>query len=209
MKNQNFSPEKPSPLKRFWKFLNEDTWQSWLVSLVLLIVIIKFVFFPLLSFVTGSPLPLVVVESCSMYHQGNFDDWWFRYSAQYENFDIEKKQFESFPLKNGFTKGDIIFVWGRSAPKLGDVIIFTPNPGSTAVHPIIHRVVTTSPLGTKGDNGRTNPRQLDGNNEQNLNEKNISQNQVVGKAAFKIPLLGWIKLVFFEFTRESEQRGFC
>ena len=55
-------------LKKFWAFLQEDSWQSWVVSLILIIIIIKFVFFPLLSFVTGTTLPLVVVESCSMYH---------------------------------------------------------------------------------------------------------------------------------------------
>ncbi len=196
-------------LRGFWNFLKEDSWQSWIVSLVLLVVLIKFIFFPLLSLATGASLPLVVVESCSMYHQGNFDDWWFKYGTQYEGFDIEKEDFRQFPMKNGFNKGDIMFVWGYSRPKLGDIIIFVPNHDSTAKHPIIHRVVTESPLGTKGDNGITNPRQLNGQNTQKLDETNIKEEQVVGKAILKVPALGWIKLIFFELSRKSEQRGFC
>src|SRR3989344_3722102 len=117
MKTEFFYMQNPSKMKRFWKFLNEDTWQSWLISLALIILLIKLVFFPLLTLFTGSQLPLVVVDSCSMYHQGNFDDWWFRHSTQYENLNIEKETFESFPLKNGFSKGDIMFVWGRSEIK--------------------------------------------------------------------------------------------
>lgn len=196
-------------IKDFWKFLKADTLQSWIVSLIILVVLIRFVFFPLLSMATGAALPLVVVESCSMYHQGNFDDWWFRYGTQYDKFDIGKEEFEKFSMPGGFNKGDIMFVWGRSKPKLGDIIIFTPNSGSTAQHPIIHRVVSTNPVGTKGDNGRTNPKQLDGGNSQNLDETNIKQEQIMGKAVARIPALGWIKLVFFELRKTNGQRGFC
>ena len=52
-----------NPLLKFWKFLKADTWQSWLISMILLVIIIKFIFFPLLSLITGSSLPLVVVDS--------------------------------------------------------------------------------------------------------------------------------------------------
>lgn len=198
-----------NPVKKFWNFLKEDSWQSTLVSLVLLIILIKFVLFPILTLATSSPLPLVVVESCSMYHNSNFDDWWFRYSAQYEEFNITKEEFKEFSMKSGLNKGDIIFVWGRSEVKKGDIIIFYPNKGSLAPNPIIHRVVTDSPIGTKGDNGETNPYQLDGRNPQNLDERKILEEQILGEAKIKVPLVGWIKLIFFEFSRSPEQRGFC
>ena len=128
-------------LNKFWAFLHEDTWQSWIISLVLLIVLIKFVFFPALSFITSSPLPLVVVESCSMYHEASFDEWWTNNRPWYEDHNITKPRFEEFPFKGGLNKGDIIFVWGRSKYKLGDIIIFYPNPNSDARHPIIHRII--------------------------------------------------------------------
>ena len=71
-------------LGRFWNFLKEDTWQSWLVSLVLAFLIIKFIFFPSLSFFLATPLPLVVVESCSMYHSAGFDSWWDSNTGWYD-----------------------------------------------------------------------------------------------------------------------------
>ena len=55
-------------VKKFWNFLQEDSWPSFFATLVIAFVVIKFVFFPGLSFLTGSSLPLVIVESCSMYH---------------------------------------------------------------------------------------------------------------------------------------------
>jgi len=194
-------------LKKFWAFLKEDTWQSWIVSLILIVVLIRFIFFPLLSFVTGSPLPLVVVESCSMYHESNFEEWWQSNNAWYEERNIDQQTFENFPYKNGLNKGDIIFVWGRSEPKRGDIIIFEPNSEARASHPIIHRVVTLDPLATKGDH---NSQQLSRNNNvQQIDETHIRESQVLGKSVFKIPLLGWIKLVFFEPLRSADQRGFC
>ena len=197
-------------LKKSWNFLQEDNWKSWIVSLILLIILIKFIFFPVLSFITSSPLPLVVVESCSMYHESSFDDFWLLSNGWYENHNISKTQFEKFPFKNGLNKGDIIFVWGRSEYKKGNIIIFEPNLEATAKYPVIHRLVTVNPYGTKGDNPLTNKGQLTKfNNLQNIDETSIPSENIIGKSAFKIPLLGWIKLIFFEPFKKAEQKGFC
>ena len=194
-------------LIRFWRFLKEDTWQSWIVSLILMVILIKVVFFPTLSFITGSPLPLVVIESCSMYHGTNFDKWWTKSEGYYEIKEIEKEDFEEFSFRNGMNKGDIIVVWGRDEPELGDVIIFQPDTKSSGQHPIIHRVITIEPLGTKGDH---NERQLQsGNNVEGIDETDIAPGNVLGKSVIKIPLVGWVKLLFFEFSRPPEQRGLC
>lgn len=184
-------------LKKIWIFLKEDTWQSWIVSLVLVIVGIKFVFFPLLSFATGTPLPMVVVESCSMYHEASFDEWWNKNSAWYETKEITESKFKSYPLRGGLNKGDIVFVWGYSEYKMGDIIIF--NAGTR--YPLIHRIVTLHPTSTKGDhNADQLPNDL---------ENNIQEDQIIGKAVARIPLIGWVKLIFFEFAKPQEQRGFC
>jgi len=194
-------------IKKFWAFLKEDTWQSWIVSLILIIIFIKLIFFPALSFLTGTPLPLVVVESCSMYHKSSFEDWWQSNSNWYENKGVEKSDFESFSLKNGLNKGDIIIIWGRSSYNLGDIIIFLPNKDSTAIHPIIHRIINTNPIATKGDH---NSEQLTiNNNFQRLDETDISKDRILGKSVARIPYLGWIKLIFFEFSRPENERGFC
>jgi signal peptidase I len=184
-----------SYLKKFWVFLKKDTWQSWIVSLILIIILIRFILFPTLSLVTGSPLPLVVVESCSMYHNSGFETWWDDNGPLYDSLDITKFEFESYPMKNGLNKGDIILVLGRSKYNSGDIIIF--NAGAN--RPIIHRLISTTPLSTKGDN----------NLGQDPREINIPQDAILGKSAVKIPLIGWIKLIFFEPFRSPDARGFC
>ncbi|NCO11093.1 hypothetical protein CO038_03730 [Candidatus Pacearchaeota archaeon CG_4_9_14_0_2_um_filter_39_13] len=181
--------------KRFWKFLNEDTWQSWLVSLVLAFLIIKFVFFPAMSLVTATPLPLVVIESCSMYHNTDFDNWWEQNEAWYKNRRIDKAEFEEFSFKNGLNKGDIILLWGRGDYNPGDVVVFQAG----LRNPIIHRLVSENPLSTKGDN----------NAGQLAVEQDIDEEQVIGKSVARVPGLGWLKLIFFEGTRTEGERGFC
>lgn len=191
-------------IKKFWHFLKQDTWASWLVSLILLAIFIRLIFFPLLSFATGTPLPLVIVESCSMYHESNYNTWWESNHDWYEARGINKSTFDEFPLKNGLNKGDILFIWGRGGYKLGDIIIFA----STSRNPIIHRLVSLDPLATKGDHnaGQLTP----ANNPFRIDETNIKSTQVVGKAGFKIiPYVGWVKLIWFEPFKDASERGFC
>lgn len=191
--------------KKFWQFLKADTWQSWIVSVILLIVIVKFIFFPALSFVTGTPLPLVIVESCSMYHEtSNFENWWAGNGGWYESHGITKEEFQKFPLKNGLNKGDILLVLGRTEKKIGDIIIF--QAGSK--YPLIHRTINEVPLGTKGDN---NPTQINSNNNNlGIDETNIKKENVIGEAKLKvIPLLGWVKLIWFEPLKDPSSRGLC
>ena len=184
-------------LQKLWAYLKKDTIGSWILSLVLLFILIKFIVFPLLSLATGSSLPLVVVESCSMYHStGNFDDWWYQNGAWYEQNNITKEQFKSFSLSPGLNKGDIVLVTGDTQPKQGDIIIFTAG----TQYPIIHRIMSTNPVSTKGDN---NLEQLTGI------EQNISKSVILGKATAKIPFIGWIKLIFFEPFKPANQRGLC
>ena len=149
-----------------------------------------------MSLVTGSPLPLVVVESCSMYHSNSFDKWYEQNGLWYENKKINEDSFTEFPFKNGLNKGDIILVYNRGNFKVGDIIIFS----SDFAHPLIHRVVEKgNKIGTKGDN----------NFDQLEAEKNINSEDVLGRAIVRIPGLGWIKLIFFEGSRPERQRGFC
>ncbi len=190
-------------LKKFWKFLQEDSWQSWTVSIILVIVLVRGIFFPILSFATGASLPLVVVESCSMYHETNFEQWWEANAQWYESKGISKEEFKLFIFKKGLNKGDIIFVWGKSDYKIGDILIFNAQ----TAHPLIHRIISETPLSTKGDH---NPEQLTKeNNAQGINEINIDKKTIIGKAVGRIPLLGWAKLIFFEPFRPPSERGFC
>lgn len=124
----------------------------------------------------------------------NFDDYWNTCGSWYEKRDISKEEFSEFPMKNGFSKGDIIIVWGRFTPKVGDIIIFQANSDSYAPRPIIHRIVKieNSIISTKGDHNQDQLSKI--NNIYNTDETSINKNQVIGKAVFKIPYLGYVKL---------------
>ncbi|MEK6906292.1 MAG: signal peptidase I [Nanoarchaeota archaeon] len=195
--------------KKFWFLLwKDDSLKGWFFSLIFLFVFIKFIFFPTLSFVTGTTLPLAIVESCSMYHDGNllsdFDGWWKENSGKYEDVNIEKKEFSDFIFKKGFNKGDILFIVGAKPDKLkvGDIIIFE----SGQRNPVIHRVIEIK----ERDDERIFSTLGDNNNGQLVFEKEINSDRIVGRAVFKIaPYLGWIKLVFFEGQKSELERGFC
>jgi len=204
----HISHKKENPIKRFWHFLSEDTWQAWIVSLVIIIICIKFILFPLLSLITGSSLPLVVVESCSMYHSTEFESWWNSNEGWYKDYkNISKKEFKDYHFKNGLNKGDIILTLSPKNVKKGDIVIFNPNAEAKSKYPIIHRIVSENPLETKGDN---NNDQLRGyNNLANVDETNIQESQLVSRAAVRIPYLGWAKLIFFEPMKPADQRWAC
>jgi len=205
-KNKNKKKEIKNPILKFLNFVwNGESFLSWITFILLAFIIIKFVLFPLMSFATGTPLPLVIVESCSMYHGENFDNWWENNRAWYEENNISKEQFENFPLKNGFQKGDIFLVLGEEEPEVGEVIIFFSGK---AQRPIIHRVIDLKPTETKGDN---NDKQFTkSNNPEEIDETLIVNNQLLGRATgIRIPYAGWAKLIFFEPLRSESERGFC
>lgn len=139
-------------------------------------LIIAWAFYQVLVFSTGSPLPVVSVVSSSMHHEQVFDDWWVSSGKFYESKGINKDEFRSMPMSNGFAMGDLLFVV-REEPSIGDVIIYQRNSDSTV---IVHRVIEFTENGyiTKGDNNSRpdNP---------------VSGESIFGKAVFSIPLLGW------------------
>ena len=195
--------------KKFWFLLwKDDSLKGWIFSIIFIFVFIKFIFFPFLSLATGTVLPLAIVESCSMYHDGNllsnYEEWWNGHESKYSKFEIEKNMFEDFGLKSGFNKGDILFILGTKAEKLeiGDVIIFE----TSAKNPIIHRVIEIENV-----NGNLFFSTMGDNNKGQLSfEKNIPKDKIIGKAAFKIfPYVGWIKLIFFEVDKPISEKGFC
>ena len=195
--------------KKFWWLLwKDDSFKGWVFSVIFLVVFIMFIFFPFLRLVTGTALPLAIVESCSMYHQGNllsnFDNWWQRHDSKYVPFIINELDFEDFRFKNGFNKGDILFII-RARPekiKVGDVIIFNANKKN----PIIHRV-----MGIEKKEGGYLFSTIGDNNAQQLSfEKEITSDKLVGKAVLKLaPYIGWVKLIFYESGKSASERGFC
>ena len=194
---------------KFWFLLwKDDSFKGWLFSVIFLVVFIVLIFFPFLRLVTGTVLPLAFVESCSMYHDGNmlsdFDAWWQRHDSKYDNLNIDQNDFNDFRFRNGFNKGDILFIIKAKPEKLerGDIIIFNADKKN----PIIHRIIDI-----RQDNGNYVFSTIGDNNPGQLSfEQNIREGELVGKAVFKlVPYVGWVKLIFFENLRSIQDRGIC
>ncbi|MBD3204072.1 signal peptidase I [Candidatus Woesearchaeota archaeon] len=122
-----------------------------------------------------------------------FDSFWEICGDWYENSGISKQDFSNYDFKNGFNTGDIIFLRGKSPEdiEVGEVIVFMGNRPD----PIIHRVVKKENKNdkiyfqTKGDHNPTK------------DPYKTSQEKVIGKAFFRVPWLGYIKIWFVEFLR--------
>jgi len=187
-------------LGNIWYFIWEDNsiW-SWLVNIILAFVLIKFVVYPGLGFLLQTSHPIVAVMSQSMEHDGSFDTWWESAArcpepctqAQfYVGYGISLDDFKKFQMSNGFNVADVIAVRGSKIEdlKVGEIVVYW---GSEPI-PIIHRIISKYEengkvyVATKGDH----------NTGLNFNEKKISQERIVGKAVFRVPYVGWIKLGF-------------
>ncbi|MBI2572413.1 signal peptidase I [Candidatus Woesearchaeota archaeon] len=199
---------------KMWYFLwHDDSLASWLVNIVLAFLLIRFVFYPLLGVVLGTPFPIVAVVSESMEHglhngvlcgesfsdfKESFDNYWDTCGSWYVQNNISKEQFETFPLASGFNKGDVILLWraNQNNLKVGDVLVFQANKAQ----PIIHRVVkvwqedTTQYYQTKGDH---NSNSITGG----IGEDKINSQRIYGKGVVRIPYLGWVKILFVNALR--------
>jgi signal peptidase len=128
----------------------------------------------------GTDLPVVAVVSDSMTHDPLTPVNHYQFLEN--TFGYTKQEIDSWSLKNGFLKGDVLVVFGvkKDDLKIGDVIVYDINGQST---PIVHRIVKfeDDQIITKGDhNPSFDPWRL---------------TKIHGKAVFVIPYLGWPKLL--------------
>ncbi|MBS1266645.1 MAG: hypothetical protein MAG795_00613 [Candidatus Woesearchaeota archaeon] len=186
-------------IAKAWDFIwNDDSFLSWVLSIILAFIIIKYGVYPALGFVLGTDFPIVAVVSESMEHNGNFEQWWDQSGDWYLQNNITKQEFSSYSFRRGFNKGDIIVLVGAPPEKtqIGDVLVFISHPTRPKSDPIIHRVVGKNQaniLKTKGDNNQNmiNECYDDG---YCVDETRIESSRLLGKAVFRIPLLGYIKI---------------
>lgn len=176
-------------LKKLWHFIwYEDSLASWIVNVVLAVIIVKFVFYPVLGFILGTSYPVVAVVSESMEHNSNFDVWWGKNNGFYENLGITKEEFLKYPFKNGFNMGDLMILLGAKSIKRGDILVYH---SAKYPNPIIHRVVVADEkITTKGDNVGI---------VQDFEREILNENKI-GKAVIRIPFLGYIKILFTELV---------
>ena len=134
-----------------------------------------------LGLALGTDLPVVAVVSDSMTHDSTIEVRHYQYLQ--ENFGYSREEIDSWPIKNGFLKGDALVVKGvdKKDLKVGDVIVFD-IPGQKT--PIVHRIIKIEDNGkivTKGDHNPTHdPWEV---------------KKIHGKVILVIPFLGWPKLL--------------
>ncbi len=184
--------DHPTWYGKTWHFLaHEDSWLSFFVDALLVILIGKFLILPGVGLALGTDYPLVAVISSSMDHQGqDFDEWWEINGAWYKEHNITKEEFEAFYKPNGFKKGDAFVVKGIPADQIevGDVIVYSIAEKG---QPIIHRVVWINKdetFATKGD----------ANSAQFHFENSVKADQIKGKTVAWIPKFGWIKAGYMD-----------
>ena len=171
-------------LKDFWKFIwEDDSLLSWVVNIILAFVLVKYLIYPLLGLMLGTQYPIVAVVSNSMEHQDNLQTWIQENKEFYANYNFTEQDLNSWNFKHGFNKGDIMILFSAKKLKKGQIAVYTTG---LYKQPIIHRVVDMQDnyITTKGDNVVY---------VQSF-EKQISKENILGKAIIRIPYLGWIKI---------------
>lgn len=202
--------KKKTPVKpkttwgKIWYFIwHEDSIASWVVNIIIAFILIKFIIYPGMGFVFGTNYPVVAVVSESMEHNDSFYNWWYGQEDFYLKNNITDIDFRSYSFVNGFNKGDIIFLYGTTPEnvEVGNVIVYWAQDTEKKPYPIIHRVTNIRDTGgevyfeTKGDN---NDRQI---REPELDEKNVAVNNYIGRATFRIPYVGYVKIWFVDMLQ--------
>lgn len=174
-------------LKKLLNFLwYDNSILSWFVNLILAFITVKYIIFPIAGLLLSTTHPMVAVISGSMEHDTTFNNWWDENKDFYLQKDITKEDFKTYPFTEGFNKGDIILLIGPKTINKGDVIVYN----GPYKYPIIHRVVEKK-LTEKGYNYRTK-------GDHNKIQDPIIVNKAIGKAIFRIPFLGYAKIIFTE-----------
>ncbi|MGM5483010.1 MAG: signal peptidase I [Nanobdellota archaeon] len=216
---------KKYKLKKLWKFIwDDDSLLSWLINIALAFLLIKFIVYPGIGFFLGTTHPIVAVVSGSMEHKTvhpceeynpifnectkkdesvywicdelykedkdvDFDFYWKACGNWYKNHDITKEDFSEYSFKNGFNTGDIIVLKGTEPKYLdkGDVIVFYASKNYPIIHRIVDKRYESDKLffTTKGDH----------NEKPGTDDTKISEENIIGEAVFRIPYVGWIKIV--------------
>ena len=162
------------------KILTDTWWGNALLGIVFAAIF----YFLILRLLLGTDLPMVAVVSNSMKHESTIQSTHYKWLE--EKLGYNETYINSWPVRNGFSIGDMPIIRGVEEYKVGDVIVYSV-PGFSA--PIIHRIIKINEDGsyqTKGDN----------NNGQNTRyELSVAKQQIHGKVIFVIPKLGYLKVM--------------
>jgi len=192
-------------MRKIWKMLNEG-WVGTVFQIILGILIAYFAY-KLLGLMLHTPTPLVAVVSTSMQHENEEATHY----AQLEKYlGYNRSYIDSWPIKNGFGRGDMLIIIGSNDYEVGDVVVYralpvlnkeacklpSQEPPTLPTDPIIHRIIYKNPDGTYQTKG-------DANFIQFSYECSIKKEQIYGKAIlFPIPKLGYPKIILTEMLEK-------
>ncbi len=202
--------------RRAWQYVWHDTsWHSLLVSTLLFFILLKYIVYPSIAFILGTPLPIVAVVSESMEHRTTYhpsrgwwictashlqpasftlQEYWSYCGSWYEAENITLPTFSRFPFPNGFNRGDVMIITHPRNIRQGDVIVYRTYNGL----PVIHRVIRARQEGNttyylvKGDH---NPSPIRSSLPPFIiDETRLPAERIIGKAWIRIPYLGLPRL---------------
>jgi len=168
-------------------YKGKNLMEGWIGTLIYIIlgIVVAYLMNFILGLILKTDLPVVAVVSRSMTHDETTP--FVHYEWLEKHLNLTKDEIDSWPLKDGFRRGDILVVMGvnRNELKVGDVIVFS-IPYQRV--PIVHRIIKMEDgkIITKGDH---NP---------GPDPWSISYEDVHGKAIFVIPYLGYVKVLVTE-----------
>jgi len=164
-------------------------WAIWIGIAIILAPILGW----LLTMFLGNATPLVAVMSTSMVH-----DWTTPrvYTEWMVTNGINSEAMDSFPFKNGFDKGDVLVILAAKKPSdinVGNVIVFNAD----RKYPIIHRVIAIQ--ATRSNSTTMSYFYMTKGDHNPIPDPWITPyNRVEGRAVFRIPYIGYIKVIPIE-----------
>lgn len=165
-------------MKLIPKVLTDTWWGNIFLGFLAAVIF----YYLILSFILSSSTPVVAVVSSSMEHR-NPEVTHYKWLG--DNLGYNKSYVDSWPIKNGFSVGDMPVIKGGKSYEIGDVIVYSVSGIST---PIIHRIITVNDDGTYQTKGDNNLGQL-------AYEHSVKSEQVNGKVIFIIPKVGYFKVL--------------
>lgn len=136
-----------------------------------------------LAFALSTDLPVVAVVSDSMTHDINTEINYYQWLEK--NIGYNRSYIGSWPVEDGFLRGDLPIIQGDVNYTVGDVVVYSIPEGNV---PIIHRIIKINPDGTYMTKGDHNSGLLGF-------EYKVKTSQVHGKVIFIIPKLGYFKVI--------------
>jgi signal peptidase I len=186
------------------KLLKNDTFQTAIVIVLIVLVVLGFWYGSQLVLNTKIPPALAVVSgSMCIPYDGACEGW---LSVNH-------------PFERTLHKGDIIIIQGVDPKSLNanypnsDIIVFTDPYNSNEL--IVHRIIGKTEVNgvtyfaTKGDgNGNKWPQPpQSGLDPWDLNEPSgVPQNLVIGKVIMRIPWIGWVA-IFMQWAQQQLHLG--